>query len=191
MLTVVLVLMAGSLSAQSATDGLGLRGGVGTDVTFGGVAFGAGVNLLLQQNLEVGLMIYYGSFEEESNNGFNDYFETTEITAVAAMANYLYRYVPGEDGWFFLGGVGLAYLNVFWEEWSPTDTSLGTLCCGGGSKHDFEGGVGGFTLNIGTGYAFAGGLDLRLEVPIVIVVGDVGEASGLIPLFTVTAGYRF
>jgi hypothetical protein len=119
----------------------------------------------------------------------NTYIETTEITAFAAFLNYLYGYQRGQDGFFFIGGVGLAYLGVYWEEKSPDDTSLGTPWTTG-SKQDFEGSLGGTLINPGAGYAFAGGLDIRLEVPVVFAFGDTGGASAIVPLFTLTAGYR-
>jgi hypothetical protein len=79
-------------------------------------------------------VIYYGKFKETSSNGFNEYDETTEVTAFAAMANYLYGYDMGERGGYFVAGFALAYLGVYWEERSDTDSSLGTPLPGGGSK---------------------------------------------------------
>ena len=46
-------------------------------------------------------------------------------------------------------------------------------------------------FNIGGGYAFDFGMDLRLEVPVMVTFGTAGGASGVLPLFTLTAGYRF
>ncbi len=187
----LLLVVAFSAKAEALGDGIGIRGGAGTDVTFGGAALGAGVNALFSGNVEIGLVGYYGKFSNTSNNGYHTYDDTTQITAVAAFLNYLYGYRPGQSGWHLVGGVGLAYLGVYWEERSRTDTSLGTLLPGGGSMQDFEGSVGGTLVNLGVGYAFARGLDLRLEVPIVITLGEAGGASRIIPLSTLTLGYRF
>ena len=178
-------------SQREVGDGLGVRAGVGADITFAGAAFGAGINHLVLSDLEAGLLIYYGRVEETSNNGFNEYRETTEVTAFAILANYLYGYRPNTDVWYLVGGIGLAYLGVYWEERSDTDTTLGELLPGGGSRDTFEGGVGGTLFNVGAGYAFAGGFDLRLEVPVLLAFGDTGGASGVVPLFTLSAGYRF
>ena len=117
--------------------------------------------------------------------------ETTEITALALFLNYLYGYESGESSFFLIGGVGLAYLGVYWEELSDTDSSLGTPLSNGGSKDEFEGGVGGMLVNVGGGYSFADGPDLRLEFPLVVAFGETGGASTVIQLFTLTAGYRF
>jgi hypothetical protein len=188
---VIFVAAAASVSAEDLAAGLELRGGIGTDITFGGVAFGAGVNKLFLTNLEAGLVFYYGSFKETSNNGSNDYTDTTKVTAFAVFLNYLYGYHPDKGGFYLVGGVGLAYLGVNWEETSPTDTTLGTPLPGGGSKQTFDGSTGGTLFNLGVGYALAGGLDLRFEVPVVVAFGNTGGASTVIPLFTLTGGYRF
>lgn len=186
----LLLAVAAWAGAEGPTDNMGFRGGVGADITFSGVAIGAGVNKLFLEQLEVGLVFYYGSFKESSNNGVNTYNDTTQVIALAAQANYLYGYNRDKGGFYLVGGVGLAYLGINWEESSPTDTSLGTLLPGGGSKQTRDGSVGGTILTLGAGYAIAGGLDVRLEVPLVITFSTVGGASTLIPLFTLTAGYR-
>lgn len=195
-LGITALLLSMPLAAQSNGprefgDGFGARAGIGTDITFGGVAFGIGVNHLIFDEAEVGINLYYGSFEETYDESVNTYVETTEVTAFLALLNYLYGYEYGEASPFFVGGIGLGYLGVYWEERSDTDSSLGTPLAGGGSKQEFEGGVGGFVVNLGGGYAFAGGLDLRLEVPIMLTLGDTGGASGVLPLFAITGGYRF
>ncbi len=187
----VLLAVAFSAGAQDFSQGLGVRGGIGTDITFGGVACGVGVNKLLGEELEIGLQFYYGSFEETDKEAVNTYVDTTKVTAFTALANLLYGYHRGESGFFFLTGVGLGYLGVNWEERSDTDMTLGTLLPGGGSKQTFDGSAGGLILNLGAGYAIPGGMDVRFEVPIVIAIGDTGGASHIIPLFTLTAGYRF
>jgi hypothetical protein len=176
--------------AESLTDGLGVRGGAGADITFDGIAVGAGVNKLFLDEFEIGLVFYYGSFQSTSSNGVNSYTDKTQVIALAAQVNYLYGYHRDKGGFYFLAGVGIAYLGINWEESSPTDTSLGTPLPGGGSKQTFDGSVGGSIVALGAGYAFGGGLDVRLEVPLVISFSQAGGASTLIPLFTLTAGYR-
>lgn len=177
-------------NAEGLTDGLGFRGGAGADITFSGVAAGAGVNKLFLDQFEAGLVFYYGSFQTSSSNSVNTYVEKTQVIALAAQLNYLYGYNRDKGGFYLVAGVGLAYLGINWEESSPTDTSLGTLLPGGGSKQTFDGSVGGTILTLGAGYAIGGGLDVRLEVPLVISFSQAGGASTLIPLFTLTAGYR-
>lgn len=187
---VLVVAAAVSLGGEDLAAGIGFRGGAGADITFSGVAFGGGVNKLFLSNLEGGLVFYYGSFTSTSNNGFNDYTDITKVIAFAAMLNYLYGYNRDQGGFYLVAGVGLAYLGVNWEESSPTDSSLGTPLPGGGSKQTVDASTGGTILNVGAGYALAGGLDARLEVPIVIAFSTTGGASTIIPLFTLTIGYR-
>ena len=178
-------------NAQGFDNGLGVRGGIGTDITFGGVAFGGGLNYLFLKQFEVGLVVYYGSFEETTEENIHTYEETTSITAVALFLNFLYGYKFGENSPFLVAGVGLGYIGVDWEERSDTDTSLGTLLPGGGSKQEVSGSLAGALINLGAGYAFDFGLDLRFEVPILFAFGETGGASVVIPLFTLNVGYRF
>ncbi len=190
-LVVAVLLGVGLLAgAEGLTSGMGFRGGAGADITFSGVAAGAGINKLFLDQLEVGLVFYYGNFQEKSDNGVNTYTDKTQVIALAAQLNYLYGYSRDKGGLYLVAGVGLAYLGINWEESSPTDTSLGTPLPGGGSKQTFDGSVGGTILTLGAGYSVGGGLDVRLEVPLVITFSPAGGASTIIPLFTLTAGYR-
>ena len=52
-----------------------------------------------------------------------------------------------------------------------------------------EGGTGGIIFNVGAGMTFASPFDLRFEVPIMVPLGI--ENVGVVPLFMLTAGYRF
>ena len=72
---------------------VGIRAGIGTDIQ-GGIAYGLQLNytlFTLPNAIEMGLAIYGGHVEEDSNNGFNDYHEETEILVIAAMVNDLFR----------------------------------------------------------------------------------------------------
>jgi hypothetical protein len=173
---------------------IGLRGGIGTDINLG-LAFGGGVNYMLENvgnsPLELGAVLYYSHATETSNNGFNDYHETTNVTVFGMLANYLIGYKVGAPGMFVLGGFGLGVMNVYWEEWSPTDESLGELLPEGGSRMDDGGLAAGSVLNLGGGMAFSNGADLRFEIPVILVFGEYGEASAVVPTFTITAGMRF
>jgi hypothetical protein len=172
---------------------IGVRGGLGTDINLG-LAFGGGVNYMLdmgQNPLELGVLVFYSHSTETSNNGFNDYHETTDITVFGMMANYLIGYQVGVPGSFFVVGIGLGAMNVYWEEWSPTDESLGELLPEGGSRQEDEGTAGGSVFNLGAGLSFSNGSDIRFEIPVILVFGEYGEASTVVPTFTLTAGMRF
>ncbi len=170
------------------TGTFGIRAGIGTDISLG-IAYGAGFNYRLQENMELGLVLFGGKFSETSNNGFNDYEETTNIFAIAAQANWLFNHLPDETKPFFIAGTGLAFISYEWEERSATDTSLGTPLPGGGSMQSEEGGTGGVIFNVGAGMTFTSPFDLRFEVPIMVPFGI--ENVSVVPLFMLTAGYRF
>lgn len=190
----VFMLIAFVSSAQAQIKPkIGLRGGVGTDIN-GGLAYGGGVNFLLtypRNSLELGIVLFGGSFDESTDEGIHTYDETTDILVFGALANYLISYQPGEPGTFFIVGIGLASVSVDWEERSATDVSLGTPLPGGGSMQSEEGSGGGTVFNLGFGYSFPSGIDIRAELPTIVSFSSPGEAASVIPTAMVTAGIRF
>jgi len=185
-------LVAFSAQAQTSPK-VGIRAGVGTDINLG-VAYGVGANYLIslpQNSLELGVVIFGGSFDETTDEGIHTYEETTDIFVFGLLGNYLIDYTPNEPGSFFVVGFGLASINVEWEERSDTDESLGTLLPDGGSMQSDDGSVGGTVFNLGFGMSFTGGFDVRAEVPVIVSFGSPGEASSVIPTLIVTAGLRF
>jgi len=172
---------------------IGIRGGVGTDIG-GGLAYGVGGNYLIDllgNSLELGVMLFAGSFEEESTEGIHTYMEKSDIFVFAMMVNYLINYTPNESGLFFVVGTGLGSINVEWEERSPTDESLGILLPGGGSMQSAEGYGGGTIFNLGIGRTFQNGLDIRAELPVIVTFSPPGESKSVVPTFTISVGYRF
>ena len=188
LLSLSLFVFSSSYGQTDQTGTFGIRAGIGTDITFG-IAYGAGFNYRLQENMELGLILFGGKFTETSDNGFNIYEETTNIFAVGAQANWLFGHQPDETKVFFIAGTGLAYISYEWQESSATDTSLGTPLPGGGSMQSENGGTGGVIFNVGLGFTFSSPFDLRFEVPLMIPFGI--ENVGVVPLFMLTAGYRF
>ncbi len=189
---VVLFLIAGSAIGQTSPK-IGIRGGIGTDVTLG-LAYGLGGNFLIdfqQNSLELGVVLFGGSFEEETDEGIHTYKEKTDIFVISLMANYLFGYTPRQPGLFFVTGIGLASVNVEWEERSSTDESLGPLLPGGGSMQSEDGSTGGTIFNLGIGKTFSNGWDFRAELPVIVTFSPPGEASSVIPTFIATLGYRF
>lgn len=175
-------------SETDQTGTFGIRAGIGTDINLG-IAYGAGFNYRLKKNMELGLVFFGGKFSETSDNGFNVYEETTSIFAVGAQANWLFSHRPDKTKPFFILGTGLAFISYEWEEKSDTDSSLGTPLSGGGSMQSDEGGTGGVIFDLGIGLTFSSPFDLRFEVPIMIPFGI--ESVTVVPLFMLTAGYRF
>lgn len=184
----VVFLIAGPARAQ---EGPGLRVGVGADIS-GGLAYGLGLNYqrsLGADSAELGFMIYGGSYEEESNNGFNDYLEETTLRVFAVTANYLMGYSEGSPV-FLVAGVGAGAFSVEWTESSETDTSLGTPF-GSGSQQSEEGTAGGTLINVGVGRRVGERAELRLEAPVFFLFDAAGEASSVVPTLTVSGALRF
>jgi hypothetical protein len=188
---IICLVLSGAVAAKTPVK-LGFRGGLGTDIS-GGLAYGVGGNYLLDlggSSAELGINFYGGNFTETSNNGFHDYTEKTNLFVFGFLANYLLNYSLDDPGLFFVSGVGLGAVNVNWTEESPTDTSLGTLLPGGGSKQSADAFAGGSILNLGIGYLFANGFDVRFEAPVILVFGAPGKATSVAPTFTLTGGFR-
>ncbi|UCC43344.1 MAG: outer membrane beta-barrel protein [Candidatus Zixiibacteriota bacterium] len=195
-LTLFGVMLIGTAAVNAQTSPrVGLRAGVGTDINLG-LAYGAGGNFLLtfpknpNSSLELGVVFFGGSFDETTEES-HTYEETTDIFVFGAMANYLIGYQPKQAGPFFIAGIGLASINVEWEERSSTDESLGPLLPGGGSMQSEEGSAAGTVFNLGVGQSFTGGLDIRLEIPVILAFSAPGEANAVIPTVIATAGFRF
>jgi len=183
-------LLGGSALAQ---DGAGLRAGLGTDIS-GGIAYGMTLTysrLLPVNAWEFGFSIYGGSFEEDSDNGFNDYHEETDVRVFAVMANHMWGYAKGAKTTYMMVGGGAGVFSVDWLEQSPNDTSLGTPFGANGSQQSEEGSSAGTLLNLGVGHRFTNQFDMRLETPVFFIFSAPGEATAVAPTITLTAGYRF
>lgn len=183
---------AGAVDLSQAKTGI--RGGIGTDIE-GGTAFGLGINktFLVKKNysgLEAGLLLFKAHAEETTTESYT-YKETTDLTVIGFTVNLLYNYTPDEENMFYLVGTGIGIMSVDWEETSPDDTSLGTPLAGGGSKQSEEASTVGIIFNFGLGKTFGNGFDIRAELPLIIIPGPPGEASGVVPTFTLTAGILF
>ena len=189
---VVIFLIASTASGQVSPK-IGIRGGVGTDINLG-LAYGLGGNFLLNlsdNSLELGVVVFGGSFEESTDEGMHTYDEKTDLFVFGLMANYLIGYTPRKSGLFFVTGIGLASISVEWEERSDTDVSLGPLLPGGGSMQSEDGTAGGTVLNLGIGRSFSNGWDVRAELPVIVTFAPPGESSAVIPTMIATLGYRF
>jgi len=193
----LLVACLGATTVDTAcaqkTGSVGIRGGIGTDIT-GGIVYGLQLNYthwMAQNAFELGLTGFGGSFEETSDNGFNEYVETTDIIVIAAIANYLIRYQLDLNGPYFVVGMGAGAIAVEWEERSDTDTSLGTPLPGGGSMMSEEGTTGGLIINFGIGHRFSELFDLRFQIPVFFISGGEDRDGKVAPAFTLTAGLSF
>ena len=189
---VVAVCLVAAGAAQAQTKGVfSLRAGAGTDVS-GGVATGAQIGYIFEQArdaFEVGLVVFGGNFEEDSEE-FYTYHEETQILVIGAIASYLYRY-EAMSGPYFVAGFGVGAISGTWEESSPGDPSLGTPLPGGGSKLEEDFGGAGTVLNFGVGYRFNQKFDLRASVPTIFIPSGDVYGGATVPTFTLTAGFNF
>ena len=192
MLTCLGAALVNTTYAQSQGR-VGVRFGAGTDIS-GGIAYGGQIDYTLAQaanSFELGLAFFGGSFEEDSDNGFNTYHEKTDVLAFGAIANYMFRHAMDTGGTYFVTGIGVGAFSVTWREESPTDTSLGPPLVGGGSFQEEDGTAGGLILNFGIGHRFTEQLDLRAQVPTFFIGSGDSRDSQVIPTFTVTLGIGF
>ena len=190
--SLVLLTVATPASAQRPGR-VGVRAGVGTDIS-GGIAGGGQIDYTLFQgenSFELGALVFGGKFEEDSNNGFNDYHEETSVVVFGAIANYLFRHSMEVPGPYFVAGAGVGAVSVSWREESPTDVSLGPPLPGGGSFQEEDGTVGGLVVNFGIGHRFTEQVDLRVQAPTLFIGAGDSRESTIVPTLTVTIGIGF
>lgn len=171
---------------------IGIRAGIGTDINLG-IAYGGGINYLFDLNssaVELGL-VFFGGHSEEETVEFNTYNEKTDVFVFGVLSNYLLAFNRDIPGFFGVLGLGFAAISAEWEESSPDDGSLGTPLPGGGSKQSVDATGAGSVINLGFGISFSGGLDLRIEAPLIFLFGPPGDASSFIPTLMATVGYHF
>lgn len=193
LLLACLELLLVSPAVAQSVGRAGARIGVGTDIS-GGVAFGGQIDYTLLQgdnSVELGLAFFGGTFEEDSNNGTNDYHEQSDILVVAGIGNYLLGHGAAAGGPYFVVGAGVGAFSIEWREESPTDTSLGSALPGGGSFQEEDGSAAGLILNVGIGHRFSEKFDLRAQLPTFFIGGGENRADQVVPTLTVTAGIAF
>ena len=182
--------------SRSNYSGFGIRGGIGTDITFS-PGFGLGGFYVLapdpysSSNWDLGLDIYYASVSEDETEGSIKYEDNTKLLVFAFRANGLFNYYPYKTSVYFITGAGLVLSSVNWEEkiiysspylphtehWSDDAFSVGNI------------------LNLGVGLTFGSGFEARFETPFLIFYSVPGygtrSASSVVPTFTLSALYRF
>lgn len=194
LIALTLLLVASATFAAGGEGGWGIRGGLGTDIDLGlAVGLGGSYVLPLESqpfSLEFGADFLYSSTDETTTTRFR-YDETTEMDIFGVRANMLFKYARSRPSWYYIAGVGAAAVSVDWEETSPDDSSLGTPYGNGGSMQSESGSAAGGVINLGVGRNFGRGFDTRLEMPMLVLFSDVGDAATFVPTVLVTATYRF
>ncbi len=181
------------IAVPASADEFAVRANMGTDVSLG-LGTGLGLRYFIPSPngslYEFGPDLYFAKTTETTEE-FNTYTDTTELTIFAARINLLKNYAPKSDQLYYVFGTGAAAAKVYWQETSPTDTSLGTPLAGGGSKQEEEASAFAWLLSFGVGKTFGGNVDFRAEMPILVFFNAVGGAATFVPTVTAGVGYSF
>ena len=175
-----------------SSSGFGIRFGIGTDITLG-LGFGTGVFYVASSpysspDWDLGLDIYYANVSEEETDYEGTRREAnTKVIVFALRSNALFNYYPKKTGVYFVAGAGFVITSVDWEE---TYTYYPPYAPH--TEHWSDDGIAfGNVFNLGVGLTFGGGLEARLETPLLIFYDTPGKASGIAPTFTLNVLYRF
>ncbi len=179
LIAAMLCIAAASFSLDMT--GFGINGGVGTDISLG-IGVGGGASYVFFAGglaYEVGLMIYYAHSDVSAPDGPMGYIyrDVTTSLLFGAAFNMLFKYDPGARGLFFLAGTGAGAVSVSWEGSSVDDPTY---------NDSWDRMAGGMLVNPGMGYTFGNGLELRLQIPVLIVFGGAVNV-----MLNANVGYRF
>lgn len=180
----VSLIMLGMLTSASAMDfehpAWGIRGAIGTDISLV-PAFGGELSLAFDFEDTTWLEFDLGYFRSSYHWTGTTAVEDTTTNIVLLRANRLFNYNPDKPGTFYFFGSGVGVVNVYWEETSKSS----------GSYLDDSGGTGGgFIVSVGVGHTFAGGFEVKLDLPILIVFGGY-YGTAVSPMLGIGAGIRF
>ena len=197
--SVALLLIVPTLSqAQSGRSGIGIRASIGTDIELG-LGFGAGVNYMWSPSFSGPRFEFGGDFfyhhskvtEDEVRGTFTEHdVEETQLLLFTVRANGIFNYVPQKGSVFFIAGVGFVVASIEWEE-DETYTSSQPGVSQSPNLNEVEGTSAGNVVNLGIGYVFKGGIELRLETPMLFFYSVPGSAASFVPTATFSIGYRF
>jgi len=171
---------------------IGIRGGVGTDLSQG-LVVGGSLNYFVAASanpFEIGFAVFTGSSQEKTEDVYT-YVEEIDILVFGLFSNYLLNYNRFSSGIYFLVGAGLGFIEVAWKKSSHNDESLGRLSPEGRYTQSDEGSSFGFIFDLGIGYKFSNRVDARFEVPVFITTSSPGDASSVAPTFVFSLGVRF
>lgn len=186
------VILAGTVGIAAAEVGpMGIKLGVGSD--FKGIAGGGGFTYLMTApgssvGFEMGADLFiHSSTDTGTSSDHFDWTEKTNLTVGLAKFNGVFGYVPGKAGAYAVAGSGFVVASVDWSE-----TGKGTAGYTYLSPYSKKfSGVGfGTVLNLGFGYAFDSGIELRAEAPMMVFFGDYGTAA-FSPAVTGNVIFRF
>ncbi|MCP4132180.1 MAG: hypothetical protein GY754_14510 [bacterium] len=178
-----------ALRAQETAKPFGLRAAVGTDINLGiGGGIGAGYTLFFSPGsaLEMGGdFFYHYSYEKNADEDTGNTFdEETELMIFAVRASWLFGYHPNEGGFFFIAGVGVVVASIDWTKYMIDKVSSAKS-----EANWLETTSAGNLFSLGVGYAIGNGLEVRLELPLLIFY-SAGDAAAIAPTLTFSVEYR-
>jgi hypothetical protein len=190
-LVFALTLMGMAGIAAADTGPLGIKVGAGTD--FKGFAGGGGLTYLLSApgssiGFEIGTdCFFHNSTATGTSDDHFDWTETTTLIVGLAKFNGVFGYEPGKAGPYAVAGTGVVVASVDWKETGKGTTGYTYLSP---YTYTFSGVGFGTVINPGFGYAFNGGLELRVEAPMMVFFGNYGTAA-FAPAVTGNLIFRF
>lgn len=192
------ILAVAAIPAFGQGGSVGIRASVGTDIELG-IGFGAGASYVWVlytggTSLELSGDFFYHHATEKSTEQRGVFIENdeekTQLVLFGIRANGLFSYYPKRGSVFFIAGFGFVVANIKWEENETyTSTSPGVTQSPNHNSADVT--SAGNIINLGIGYVFKGGLELRLETPMLYFYSVPGKAVAFVPTFTFSVGYRF
>lgn len=174
--------LAPAAAAQGEDSGFYARVNVGLDVIDIGLAAGIGAAYRFPGPGGIGEVsadIYYSPYWETYTEGANTFDYSETLVIVAVRANWLFNYEAGGIGWYQVAGTGVFMGSYSWENYNRTlDITEGNSYFASGT-----------VLNLGLGYVFSRTWEARLEIPILVFLGEYGEAAAI--AIPITAGVLF
>jgi hypothetical protein len=192
----MLLLVPAPSYGQKARGGVGIRASIGTDIELG-LGFGGGVSYLWAPSYSGPCFEFGGDFfyhdskvtEEELRGVFTEHdVEETRLLIFVLRANGVFNY-SSRGSVFFIAGVGFVVASIEWKE-SETYTSSDPRLSQSPTNNEVEGTSVGNVINVGIGYVFKGGIELRLETPMLFFYSAPGSAASFVPTATFSIGYR-
>jgi hypothetical protein len=197
-LSLILIASITLPSLVYGTGSMGIRGGVGTDFEFSGMAYGGGVSYVWMpvgsnRALEISadVLVHRSSKVDSDQDSEAYYDENLGVNIFGVKANTLFNYDPDENQAFFIAGAGFGVGSIDYEEWRKPVDSDGKLT-GERTLYDWEDGSSGAALlNLGFGYTLGNRTELRAEIPTFIFFNSAGAGGVIVPTISLGLLYRF
>ncbi|MBN1835576.1 MAG: hypothetical protein JW820_06980 [Spirochaetales bacterium] len=187
-LVAVLILLTATglapLAAEGGDSAVLARAGVGLDVIDPGLAIGVGGGYRFAGRagtMEILAEVYYSPYRETYTAGSNTFEYAEDLVIVSVRADWLFSYSFTEPGFFQILGVGFFAGSFSWENYNVTTDYT--------EENSYF--ASGALLNLGLGWSFRRLAELRLEVPVLVFLGDYGGVIAVAVPITAGVVLRF